>query len=109
MNPQPPPILPQAQDQAAQAQEAMSLPRALGSRVANIVLNAQVQVAYTCAVEARNRAQRATACIERSWPDTPVRRLVLDIYRAQAQSADAVAHGVLEGARRRCGLAFAHL
>ena len=83
------------------------LPLALGSRVANIVLNAQVQAAYACAVAARARAQSAGACIERSWPDTPVRRLVLDIYRAQEQSADAIAQKVLEDARRRCGLAFA--
>ena len=84
------------------------LPLVLGSRVANIVLNAQVQAAYACAVAARSRAQSAAACIERSWPDTPIRGLVIDIYRAQAQSADAMAHEVLEGARRRCGLAFAH-
>ncbi len=84
------------------------LPLALGSRVTNIVLNAQVQAAYACAVAARSRAQGAAQCIERTWPDTPVRRLVLDIYRAQAQSADEMAHEVLEAARRRCGLAFAH-
>lgn len=84
------------------------LPFALGSRVANIVLNAQVQAAYACAVAARSRAQSAAACVERSWPDTPVRRLVLDIYRAQEKSADDLAHEVLKGARRRCGLAFAH-
>ena len=84
------------------------LPLVLGSRMANIVLNAQVQAAYACAIAARSRAQQTVGCIERSWPDTPVRRIVLDIYRAQAQSADDLAHGVLEAARRRCGLAFAH-
>jgi len=84
------------------------LPLALGSRVANIVLNAQIQAAYACAIAARSRAQQTGGCIERSWPDTPIRRLVLDIYRAQAQSADDLAHKVLEAARRRCGLAFAH-
>ena len=85
-----------------------NLPLALGSRVTNIVWNAQVQAAYAYAIAARSRAQSASACVERSWPDTPLRRLVLDIYRAQAQSADMLAHEVLEGARRRCGLAFAH-
>ena len=85
-----------------------SSPLSLGARVANIVLNAQVQAAYACAVAARERAQSTATCIERSWPDTPVRRLVLDIYQAQAQSADELARDVLEVARRRCGLAFAH-
>jgi len=109
MNPQPPATRTRAQGNIAPGQAIMSLPHALGSRVTNIVLNAQVQVAYACAVDARNRAQRAGACIEQSWPDTPVRRLVLDVYRAQAQSADVVAGAVLQGARRRCGLAFANL
>jgi len=85
-----------------------SLPLAFGSRVTNIALNAQVQAAYACAIAARSRAQGTAACIERSWPDTPLRRFVLDVYRAQAQSADVLAHEVLHAARRRCGLAFAH-
>jgi len=84
------------------------LPLALGSRVANIVLNAQVQAAYACAIAAGNRAQSAAACIEQTWSDTPMRRLILQMYRAQAQSADVLAREVLQGARRCCGLAFAH-
>lgn len=84
------------------------LPLALSSRVANILLNAQIQAGYACTVAARRRAQSAAAYVESSWPDTPVRQLVLDIYRAQEQSADLLAHKLLEDARRRCGLAFAH-
>jgi len=79
----------------------------LGKRVANIVLTAQVQLAYACAVDARDRALRACEDIEKSWPATPVRALVLDGYRAQAQSAARIAREVLAGAQRRCGLAFA--
>jgi len=79
----------------------------LGKRVANIVLTAQVQMAYACAVDAQQRAQRAGDCIERTWPATPVRALVLDGYRAQALSAARLAGEVLQGAQRRCGLAFA--
>ena len=79
----------------------------IGARVANIVMTAQVQVAYACAVEASARARRAGECIERSWADTALRELVLNGYRAQEQSADALARSVLAGARRRCGLAFA--
>jgi len=79
----------------------------LGKRVTNIVLTAQVQMAYACAVDARDRALRACEGIEKSWPATPVRELVLDGYRAQAQSAAGMAREVLAGAQRRCGLAFA--
>lgn len=79
----------------------------LGKRVANIVLTAQVQLAYACAVDARERALRTCQGIEKSWPDTPVRALVLEGYRAQAQSAARLARDVLAGAQRRCGLAFA--
>src|SRR5271166_3156598 len=64
----------------------LSLPLVLGRRVANIVLTAQVQLACTCAMEARERAVRAQDRIEKTWPATPVRALVLDSYRAQAQS-----------------------
>lgn len=109
VNPQPLATNAQPQGHTPAAPAMVNLPMVYGSRVTNIVMNAQVQLAYGCAVAARDRAQRATDCIERSWPDTPVRRLVLDIYRAQAQSADVVAHEVLESARRHCGLAFAHL
>ena len=86
---------------------ALDLPLLLGKRVANIVLTAQVQLAYACAIDAQERANRARDCIEKSWPATPVRALVLDGYRAQAQSAGRMAREVLESARRRCGLAFA--
>lgn len=79
----------------------------LGKRVANIVLTAQVQLAYACAVDARERALRTCEGIEKSWPATPVRALVLEGYRAQAQSAARMAREVLAGAQRRCGLAFA--
>lgn len=97
----------QASAPVAQALEPTSLALTISSRVANIVLTAQVQASYACASAARARAQYTLSCIERSWPQTPVRALVLHIYRAQMQSADLLARGVLEAARRRCGLAFA--
>jgi hypothetical protein len=64
-------------------------------------------MAYACAKDAQDRAVRARDCIEKTWPATPVRALVLDGYRAQAQSAGRMAQEVLQGAQRRCGLAFA--
>jgi hypothetical protein len=85
----------------------LNLSLLLGKRVANIVLTAQVQMAYACAKDAQARAVRARECIEKTWPATPVRALVLDGYQAQAQSAGRVAQDVLQGAQRRCGLAFA--
>ncbi len=109
MNPQPLAISDELAVRAPRAQAAVSLPQALGARLANIVLTAQVQLAYACAMDARSRALRTIDCITGSWPDTPVRRLVLDVYRSQARSADVVASDVLAGARRRCGLAFAKL
>ena len=83
------------------------LPVSLGQRVANIALTAHVQFAYACAQDAQARALRAVTTIERSWPDTPLRTLVLDAYRAQANTAAGMARKVLENARRRCGLAYA--
>ena len=80
---------------------------ALRARVANIALTAQVQVAYSCAQQASERARHAIAGIERSWPDTPLRALVLDIYQAQDSVAQMMARDVLRSARRNCGLAFA--
>ncbi len=85
----------------------LALGLGLGKRVANIVLTAQVQLAYACAMDARDRALRACEGIEKSWPASPVRALVLDGYRAQARSAARMARDVLAGAQRRCGLAFA--
>lgn len=79
----------------------------LGKRVANIALTAQIQFAYGCAIDAQRRAQCASEHIEKTWPATPLRALVLDAYRAQAQSAARLAQDVLAGARQRCGLAFA--
>lgn len=88
---------------------ATRMPVALGKRIANIVLTAQVQFAYACAMDARQRAERASSCIQGTWPATPLRELLLDVYRAQAATADAVASGVLARARERCGLAFARI
>lgn len=82
-------------------------PVALGQRVANIALTAHVQFAYACAHDAQARALRAAETIERSWPDTPLRALVLEAYRAQADTAAGMARKVLENARQRCGLAYA--
>jgi hypothetical protein len=86
---------------------ALTVPVALGARVANLVMQAQVQFAYACAEDARERAQRSAALIEASWPNSPMREVLLGIYRAQADSAATAAGEVLANARRRCGLAFA--
>ena len=86
-----------------------ALTLAMGSRVANIMLTAQVQLAYACAIESRDRALRSGACIARSWPDSAVRTLVVDAYAAQARAAERLAGTVLDSARQRCGLAFAPL
>jgi hypothetical protein len=83
-------------------------PAALGARVANIVYTAQVQMAYACANQARQSAERSIESIETSWPASPLREMLLNVYRAQARSADSIAQELLAGARRRCGLAFAN-
>jgi len=83
------------------------LPLALSARVTNIVYTAQVQVGYACASQARQSAERAIASIEASLPDSPLREMLLNLYRAQKSSAEAMAQQLLENARRRCGLAFA--
>jgi len=103
MNAHPPGLQAPAVPQAS----PLDLSLELGKRVANIVLTAQVQLAYACAIDAQERAVRARDRIEKTWPATPVRDLVLDGYRAQALSAGRLARDVLAGARRRCGLAFA--
>ena len=92
---------------AAPTTNALELSLELGKRVTNIVLTAQVQMAYACAMDARQRAEHAHDCIEKTWPATAVRELVLDGYLAQARSAGRLAREVLAGAQRRCGLAFA--
>jgi hypothetical protein len=84
------------------------LPLALSARVTNIVYTAQVQVAYACASQARQSAERAIASIEASLPASPLREMLLNLYRAQKDSADAMAQQLLENARQRCGLAYAN-
>ena len=81
----------------------------MGSRMANMVLTAQVQVAYECAHCARDSALRAAAHVIETWPDTPLRTIVLGAYKAQVDAAEAAMHDVLARARRTCGLAFAHV
>ena len=77
----------------------IALPYQLASRIVNVALTAQVQMAYACAIAASENAEHAAACIERAWPDTPLRSMVVE----------AAAGQVLARARRRCGLAFARL
>jgi len=99
--------LPVARRQGAHGQNSLPLPLAFGKRVANIALTAQVQFAYACAMDAQSQALSAGERIEKAWPATPLRDLVVKAYRAQAQSAERIAGNVLAGARQRCGLAFA--
>ena len=87
----------------------ITLPYQLAARVANVAMTAQVQIAYAVAIAASESAERAAACIERAWPDTPVRSLVVQAYRAQVRYRQDAARDVLARARQRCGLAFARL
>lgn len=91
----------------SQLDQAVRLPLALRSRMANIAYTAQVQMAYACAANARSCAERSIADIEACWPATPLREMVLSAYRSQARSAEAMAAKVLRDARRVCGLAYA--
>jgi hypothetical protein len=79
----------------------------LTARIANVMLTAQVQIAYAYAVAAGENAARAADCIEQTWPDTPLRSLVAQAYRAQASARAQQARDVLGRARRHCGLAYA--
>ena len=81
----------------------------VAARMTNVVLTAQVQIAYACAMAASENAERAAACIEQTWPDTPLRSLVVQVYRAQAHQRKDAAREVLVRARGRCGLAYARL
>jgi hypothetical protein len=87
----------------------VALPYRLAARMANVAMTAQVQLAYAVAMAASENSERAAACIERAWPDTPVRSLVVQAYRAQARYRQDAARDVLARARQRCGLAFARL
>ncbi|HUD24693.1 MAG TPA: hypothetical protein VMQ45_03350 [Burkholderiaceae bacterium] len=88
---------------------AATLPYPLAARIANVALTAQVQMAYALAIAASENAERAATCIERTWPDTPVRSLVVQAYRIQARRRQDAARDVLARARQRCGLAYARL
>jgi hypothetical protein len=79
------------------------------ARMTNVALTAQVQIAYACATAAVKQAERAAACIERSWPDTPLRTIVVGAYRSQACQSRNAQQAILRQARRRCGLAFARM
>jgi hypothetical protein len=86
-----------------------TLPYQLAARMANVVLTAQVQISYACAIAASENAARAADCIEQTWPDTPLRSLTAAAYRAQARARAQAARDVLARARRHCGLAYARL
>ncbi len=88
---------------------AVALPCNLAARIVNVALTAQVQMAYACATTAGENAERAASCIEQAWPDTPMRSVVVEAYRAQARQHEKAARDVLARARQRCGLAFARL
>jgi hypothetical protein len=82
---------------------------AAAARMANVALTAQVQFAHACASRAAESAENAARCIERSWPQTPLRAIAVATYVAQATQSRNAALEVLRQARRRCGLAFARL
>jgi len=82
---------------------------ALRARVANLALTAQVQMAYACTQQAHESTCQSIARIEQTWPDTPLRKLVLQVYRAQADCTRMMECDILASARRNCGLAFARV
>jgi len=82
---------------------------AAAARMANVAMTAQVQFAYTCAVAARDSAARAADYIEKAWPETPLRSVVVAACRAQLRKSDDTARRILRHARERCGLAFARI
>jgi hypothetical protein len=86
-----------------------ALPHQFAARLANVVLTAQVQLAYAVATAAGENARRTADCVERTWPETPLRALVARAYREQAQERQRAARDVLARARARCGLAYARL
>jgi hypothetical protein len=88
---------------------AFSLPYQLAARIANVVMTAQVQVAYASAIAAGDNAHRAADYVERAWPDTPLRSLVARTCREHARERRQAASDVLRRARARCGLAYARL
>lgn len=87
----------------------LALPYQFAARMANVVLTAQVQLAYAVAAAAGDNARRAADCVERTWPNTPLRVLVARAYRAQAEERERAARDVLARARAHCGLAYARL
>jgi hypothetical protein len=87
----------------------LTLSYQVAARVTNVALTAQVQIAYACAIAASENAERAAVCIEQAWPDTPLRKLVVQAYRDRAHERQGAAHEVLARARRWCGLAYARL
>jgi len=89
------------------AANPMLLPYRLAARLANVAMTAQVQIAYAVATAGSDSAQRAAARIEQTWPDTPLRSLVMQAYRAQARHREQAARDVLARARECCGLAYA--
>jgi hypothetical protein len=91
--------------------DAVALPYSyyLVARIVNVALTAQIQVAHACAIAASENAEHTAACIERAWPDTPLRSMVVQAYRARARERLQAAGDVLARARRRCGLAFARM
>ena len=87
----------------------LGLPYQLTARLANAAFTAQVQIAYACADGAAENAERAARAIESAWPDTPLRTLVVESFRARAAERRCAAREILHQARRRCGLAYARL
>jgi hypothetical protein len=100
---------PAATPRPARPASVPALPYQFAARLANVMLTAQVQLAYAVATAAGENARRAADCVERTWPETPLRTLVARAYRAQAEERQRAARDVLARARARCGLAYARL
>jgi len=91
------------------AAPVLTMPYPLAARMANVMLTAQVQIAYAAAIAASDNAQRTAEYVERAWPDTPLRSLVARTCREHARERQQAARDVLGRARGRCGLAYARL
>jgi hypothetical protein len=79
----------------------------LASRLTNLVLTAQTQVAYACFEDTRRWTTAQINQLEAAWPESPVRDALTVALRTQERSAKALEDQLLTAARQRSGLAFA--
>ena len=84
-------------------------PIRLFSRMTNLVVTTQTQLAYACLEDAKRQAGSQIDQIATTWPESPARILVTSALETQRASANALEHQLLALARERGGLAFARI